>query len=116
MPRLVSIVKNPHTFAPDRFFHASPSHVSLPVSPGRGIEWNVQASLPVRTSQARVSPAAPTLGVSCTIAPVITRFLYTIGGDESPKDALATPLSAPGFISTTPSLPKPGDSLPVLAF
>ena len=36
--RAASIVKKPHTFVPDRFFHASPSHVSVPGSPGRGTE------------------------------------------------------------------------------
>src|SRR5207253_7347761 len=47
------------TFTPERFFQLSPAHVSLYFSPACGIEWNVHASLPVRMSQARISPAGP---------------------------------------------------------
>src|SRR6202049_387008 len=36
--------------------HESPSHVSLPNSPGRGIVLNVQSTFPVRASNARTSP------------------------------------------------------------
>src|SRR5450631_4460473 len=108
MPRSASMVNNPQTLVPERFFQSSFSHVSAPTSPGRGTEWNCQISLPVRASQARVSPDAPTLGPSCTWAPVMTTFLYTIGGDDRPKLEFSSPLSAPGFMSTTPSLPKPG--------
>jgi hypothetical protein len=32
---------------------------------GLGIVWNVQTSLPVRRSQARISPEGPRLGASC---------------------------------------------------
>src|SRR5581483_7449962 len=116
MPRSASMVNNPQTFVPERFFQSSARHVSWPVSPGRGTEWKVQTSFPVCTSHARVSPAAPMLGPSCTCAPVITTFLKTIGGDERPNDEFASPLRAPGFMSTTPSLPNPGIGLPVLAF
>src|SRR5579863_2389645 len=67
-------------------------------------------------SQARLSPDAPRLGNSWTCAPVITTFLYTIGGDESPKGAFGNPFMAPAFMSTSPSLPNPGTGLPVFAF
>ena len=33
-PRSISMLMNPQTLVPERFFHALPSHVSLPVSPG----------------------------------------------------------------------------------
>src|SRR5579884_1480052 len=108
MPRSASMVNRPQTFVPDRFFQSSPFHVSCPVSPGRGTEWNVQRSWPLWTSQPRVSPADPMLGPSWTWAPVMTTFLYTIGGEESPNEEFCSPLSAPGFMSTTPSLPNPG--------
>ena len=46
------------TLAPPTVFQASGGQVSSPNSPGRGMVWNVQASLPVRTSKARMSPGA----------------------------------------------------------
>src|SRR5215471_9723865 len=39
-----------------------------------------------------------------------------MGGEERPKDELARPFSAPGFMSTIPSFPNPGIGLPVFAF
>ena len=39
-----------------------------------------------------------------------------MGGEERPKVESARPLRAPGFMSTTPSFPKPGTGLPVFAF
>ena len=65
----------PQTFTPERFFQLSPAHVSLYFSPSRGIEWNVQTSLPVCMSHARTSPAGPCGGFSCVVPPVMTRFL-----------------------------------------
>src|SRR5947209_11902230 len=38
-----------------------------------------------------------------------------MGGEDRPKEELVRPFSAPGFISTMPSFPKPGIGLPVLA-
>ena len=38
------MVNRPQTLVPERFFQSSPFQVSLPVSPGRGTEWNVQTS------------------------------------------------------------------------
>ena len=65
MPRWTSTVMKPQTFTPERFFQLSPAHVSLNFSPARGMEWNVQTSLPVWMSQARTSPAGPCGGFSC---------------------------------------------------
>src|SRR5262245_6105567 len=84
MPRAASTVMKPHTFTPDRFFQLSPIHVSWCFSPARGTELNVHTSLPVRRSHALTSPAGPVGGFSCVVPPVITRFLYTIGGELSP--------------------------------
>src|SRR5271154_7347329 len=116
IPRAVSTVISPQTLVPERAFALSPSHVSLPASPGRGTEWNSHNSFPVCTSHPRVSPDAPTLGNSCTRAPVIKTFLYTIGGEESPNTESGNPFDAPAFISTTPSFPNPGTGFPVFAF
>ena len=80
MPRCASTVMKPQTFTPERFFQLSPAQVSLPFSPLAGMEWNVQTSLPVCMSHARTSPAGPSGGFSCVMPPVITRFLYTVGG------------------------------------
>ena len=55
-----------HAFAPPRSFQESPSHVSLPTSPGRGTVRNRQTSLPVRTSNARMSPGAAIPGEHLT--------------------------------------------------
>src|SRR5579872_33797 len=38
-----------------------------------------------------------------------------IGGDDNPNGALGRPFIMSAFISTTPSFPNPGTSLPVLA-
>ncbi len=73
--------KNPQTFTPERFFQLSPAHVSLNFSPARGTERKVHTSLPVRMSHARTSPAGPCGGFSCVVPPVMTRFLYMIGGE-----------------------------------
>ena len=65
----------PQTLTPERFFQLSPAQVSLNFSPARGIERNVQTSLPVCMSQARTSPAGPWGGFSCVRPPVMMRFL-----------------------------------------
>ena len=51
MPRSSSTVSaKAQTLFPVRFFQVSLAQVSLPVSPSCGKVWNVQNSLPVRTS------------------------------------------------------------------
>src|SRR5258706_546467 len=66
---------------------------------------------------ARTSPLAPRAGNSPGLEPVITRSLYIAGGEETPRRALGIlSLTTPIFKFTIPSLPKPGTSLPVLAF
>src|SRR4051812_22602634 len=79
MPRSASRDVYPQTLTPERFLALSAPHVSYPNSPGRGTLWNVHASLPVRASHARVSPAGPVPpadppGPSPTPAPVMIRF------------------------------------------
>ncbi len=64
MPRSASTDAMFHWLTPARCFQLSPSQVSENFSPGRGIEWKVQTSLPVITSQARASPAGPLVGDS----------------------------------------------------
>ena len=50
MPRASSIAISPQLFAPPMYFQPSGGLVSYPNSPGRGIVWNCQSSLPVSTS------------------------------------------------------------------
>ena len=115
IPRSWSTVMNPHTFTPVRFFQLSPAHVSLPFWPGCGTEWNVQTSLPVRISHARTSPAGPCDGTSCVVPPVMTRFLYTIGGEDSPLRPGRPRRISSVFRLTTPLSPNSGFGLPVFA-
>src|SRR3954451_8641379 len=107
MPRWTSTVRKPHTLTPERFFQLSVAQVSLYFSPARGTEWKVQASLPVCMSHARTSPAGPFGGFSCVVPPVITRFLYTVGGELSPLRPDRPCISSGVFRLTTPLSPKP---------
>src|ERR1700689_5191365 len=94
----------PQVLTPERFFHPSISQVSCPSSPGPGTVWNSHSFFPVRASYARELPDGPS-GASPVVAPTITTFLKIVG----------TPLYGT-TISTMPSVPKPGSSLPVPAF
>src|SRR5207237_1956963 len=72
---------------PDRFLALPSPQESDPNSPGRGTVWNVHTSLPVVASHARVSPAGPEPpldppGPSPVPAPVMIRFLKTVGDDN----------------------------------
>ena len=116
MPRCASTVMKPHTFTPERFFQLSPAHVSLYFSPARGIEWNVHASLPVCMFHARTSPAGPFGGFSCVVPPVITRSLYTIGGEVSPLRPGSPCMISGVFRLTMPLSPKASFGFPVFAF
>src|SRR5439155_17192222 len=115
MPRWTSTVRKPQTLTPDRFFQLSPVHVSLYFSPARGIEWNVHASLPVCMSHARTSPAGPRGGFSCVVPPVITRFLYTVGGELRALRPGSPCMMSGVFMLTMPLSPKASLSFPVLA-
>src|SRR5580692_3488896 len=115
MPRCASTVMKPHTLTPERFFQLSPAQVSLYFSPARGMEWNVHASLPVCISHARTSPAGPFGGFSCVVPPVMTRFLYTIGGELSPLRPGSPCMISGVFRLTMPLSPKASLGFPVLA-
>src|SRR5215469_6936291 len=115
MPRAASTVRKPHTLTPERFFQLSPAQVSLYFSPACGMEWKVQASLPVDMSQARTSPAGPCGGFSCVVPPVMTRFLYTIGGALKPLRPGIPRMISGVFRLRTPLSPKALFGLPVLA-
>src|SRR6187397_3189592 len=95
MPRSVSTVKNDQVLVPERFFQLPASHVSLPGSPSRGTVWNDHSSLPVRTSQPRMSPYRPADGdCSPLLPPVMMMSLNSVGGDTSeirPSTLPATP-------------------------
>src|SRR5258707_11770071 len=115
MPRSTSTVMKPQTFAPDRCFQLSPAHVSLYFSPARGTEWNVHSRLPVCPFHARTSPAGPRGGFSCVLPPVMTRCLYTTGGELSPS-LPGSPCRISGVSrSTIPLAPKASLGLPVFA-
>ena len=79
------------------------------------MEWKVHASLPVRMSQARTSPAGPCGGFSCVVPPVITRFLYTIGGEVRALRPGSPCMMASVFRLTTPLSPNAGFGFPVFA-
>src|SRR5262249_53815869 len=80
--------------------------------------WNVQASLPVRASNARTSPGESFVNaiLSLTLLPTITRFLYTTTGE-----AVEYCLTLAGHFkpvlrrSTTPLFPKEATFVPVAA-
>src|SRR6185312_17299026 len=95
-PRASSNTREVQTLTPDRRSQLWAAHVSWPISPGRGTEWNVHTSLPLRTSQALTSPAAPSVGISWTRDPVITRSRYTMGGELIPNGALG--MSSPPIV------------------
>ena len=101
--RSSSVIVHAHTLTPERLRQPLSSHVSWPRSPGRGTVWNVHTSLPVRTSNARVSPGSAS-ATSPVVAPKIAR---------SPK-ITGTPFHGTA-ICTTPSLPKPVTSAPLRA-
>ena len=93
-------------FVPERSFHPSFSHVSWPVSPGRGTLWNVHFNLPVTASKPRVSPGVlASCGVSSVLAPRASTLRKTTG----------TPLHPTPARSATPFWPNPADGLPVAA-
>ena len=79
-----TIAAKPQMLTPDRNLALSPGHVPKLGSPCSGIEWNVQASLPSCTSNARTSPEPPGPLPSWTWLPMMIRFLYMIGGDDDP--------------------------------
>jgi quinoprotein glucose dehydrogenase len=72
------------TFTPPRFFQLSPSHVSCPNSPGRGTVWKRQRCLPVRASNARMSPGSDSPGPSSTANPTMTRSSKMAGAEVTP--------------------------------
>src|SRR5689334_6457571 len=115
MPRCASTVMNPQTLTPVRSFQLSPAQVSLYFSPAREMEWKIHARLPVRRSHACTSPAGPLVGFSCVVPPVITRFLYTMGGPVMAFRPGACMISGV-LILTIPLSPKDWLGLPVLAF
>src|SRR6266550_4044610 len=116
MPRSVSTVIGPHRLGPARSFVAPAGHVSAPGSPGCGIVWKRQTTLPVWTSKARASPLGPTLTVSCVLGPTITRSLYIAGGDVTAYAVVAGKVSAtPVRRLIVPLSPNPAAGLPVLA-
>src|SRR6267154_2903774 len=106
----------PQILTPERFFQLSPAHVSLYFSPARGTEWNVHATLPVRMSHARTSPAGPLGGFSCVVPPAMTKFLYTIGGELKALRPGSPCMISGVFIVTMPLSPKASLGFPVLAF
>src|SRR5438445_11892101 len=114
-PRSLSTLMVDQTFAPVRSFQASPSQVSWPVSPGRGIVWNVQTDLPVRTSKARTLPLGPFDGNSGTIAHVITRSLYIAGADVTEYNAPGWSPSRPARKSSVPPCSNSVHGFPVFA-
>jgi hypothetical protein len=96
--------------------HESFSHVSLPNSPAPGMVLNCQIFLPVRTSKARTSPLV-LLWVTGWVPslkedPTITTSFATVGVAWMPISPVSrsicwlTPLTAPSFRSTIPSLPN----------
>src|SRR5688572_5152093 len=94
MPRSTSTVIRPQTSVPEAVFQLPFNHVALLGSPGCAIKSIFQAGSPVMVSHA------------CTFGPlscVITKFLYTDGG-ELERPALAT----------TPLMPNSVMGLPVL--
>src|SRR5687767_13316798 len=105
---------NPHTLTPDRFFQLSPAQVSLYFSPARGMEWNIHSRLPVCIFHAWMSPAGPFGGFSCVMPPVMTRCLYTIGGELIALRPGACIISGV-FRLTTPLSPKAALGFPVFA-
>src|SRR5205823_2037814 len=115
IPRLTSIVKNPHALVPDRFFQPPAGHVSDPASPARGTVWKVHSSFPVLASHPRMSPYAPEVGKpSPLLHPVITTSPKSAGGDcNAYRPSFKSP-STPFFRSTRPSLPNPGAGFPVV--
>src|SRR5580700_6382352 len=115
MPRPASTVRKPHTLTPVRFFQLSAAQVSLYFSPARGMEWNVQATLPVRMSHARTSPAGPSGGFSCVVPPAMTRVLNTIGGEVSPLRPGSPCMISGVFMLTTPLSPNASLGFPVFA-
>ena len=68
-----------HAFAPPEILYASAGHVSYPSSPGLGIVWKIQRSLPVLTSNARMWPGEPG-SVSGTVLPMISMSSKTTPG------------------------------------
>src|SRR3954451_8785069 len=116
MPRWTSTVRKPHTLTPERFFQLSVAQVSLYFSPARGIEWKVHASLPLRISHARTSPAGPFGGFSCVVPPAITKFLYTIGGELSALRPGSPCIISGVFRLTMPLSPNASLGFPVFAF
>src|ERR1700678_3674678 len=105
----------PHTLTPVRFFQLSSAQVSLYFSPARGMEWNVQTTLPVRMSHARMSPAGPCDGTSCVVPPAMTKFLNTVGGELSPLRPGSPCMISGVFMLTTPLSPKASLGFPVFA-
>src|SRR4029077_18063675 len=95
--------KQGHALTPELAFQLSPSHVSWPGSPGCATELNSHSFAPVRASYARAFPGEPR-GPGGVFAPTTATFLK-ISGTELYGTTM----------STSPSLPKPGSSLPVVA-
>ena len=63
-----------HTLTPERARQPFSSQVLCPSSPGSGTVWKSHSFLPVRTSNARVSPGSPS-AISPVVAPRIATFL-----------------------------------------
>ena len=57
-PRAGSRLMPPQLLVPPVVFHESPSQVSLPNWPGRGVVWKIQRRFPVAASYPRMWPGA----------------------------------------------------------
>ena len=99
----------------------SPSHVSAPGSPGRGMVWNLQSCVPVRASKPRTNPGVLRLlrgRPPCSWAgPTMMTSPVTTGGELFPivPASASTGAPSPCMRSTVPCAPNPSTGRPVPA-
>lgn len=115
MPRAWSRANPVHTLAPPTYRWASGGHVSWPGSPGCGMVWKRQTSLPVRMSKARIGPGAAGAGPSPRRMPMMSRSSKTTPGVVACRERPEASRPSPSLRSMDPSRPKPGMRRPVTA-
>src|SRR5688572_29050887 len=114
-PSSSSALMRDHTLPAPVYDHDSFSQVSTPGSPARGIGLHVQRSLPLRASNARTTPGAPSIFDAeswFTIAEPRTTMSRTASGaafhDQPPASGLR-----PSERSIRPPVPNEGIGSPV---
>ena len=90
------------------------SQESAPGSPGRGMVWNTQATSPLRTLKAMISPGAPP-GPSEIRSGMMIRSLKTVPGVLEITNLSAAEAGNPERRSTFPPVPKLSIGVPVRA-